>query len=783
MSAPMLSPSSPTSPTSANAAKSDNRVNNNNKASSTPGLTRPKRAQVSRACDWCRVHRVKCDTEQPCNNCKSRGAQCTVTGANEIRNLPHAFREIERLRSRVQELEQELNKRDSAPAAVVAASSPPTLQQAASAAPQVLNDNELWREGVRPARDFGLYTGDGRVKQWFGPSSLFFFIGRMTSYLAKYLANPPADHTIHWSSTKSFTVTAPDPLRDITVELSADQDSQATSGLYLNASQEEYFLGFFWQSYHCSLQIIDEINFRGLYRSLWSDSANMKTRKSSALVDIILALCIQYDTALPMRHSVGNRSDPDTKDTAIAGRYYYQRCQSLLLAELECPTISTLQCHIFSVYYLCCAGFQNMAHSTLALAVRTAHILGLHLEPPEHLPRPERELRKRLWWTLYSLESKTCMKLGRPWSAPMSDTTCGLPADDHALAIQSGSAVLAGGNVTWLTYTVQSTKLVLHVRNIYVAYYQELARVISTLPPDSSPCPYESPHALESLALFLQSRLGELDAWVTAIPPALLCKRKEGVPFSTDTSPLAIETFAPLWLQRQRVYTELLYHNLCIILYRPLINFSSSSQPPLSPTPTTLACAQSCVNHAITLTRITHQALSQTEILKGFHEGFQWQWNAAITMIGFYLAHPLTPNAATARAAINMAIEVFEIFGRHFAVGTRAARVVRELTARTDSLLGLGGTPESFVDVGNGLTSEAGSVGDSTPVSVSVPAWEAMVVDGGLATTLDGTGAKLQDVLSGTMDVAFSVDSFNSFEAFHGGNGFSFADSWVFASE
>jgi len=116
-------------------------------------------------------------------------------------------------------------------------------------------------------------------------------------------------------------------------------------------------------------------------------------------------------------------------------------------------------------------------------------------------------------------------------------------------------------------------------------------------------------------------------------------------------------------------------------------------------------------------------------------------------------------------------------------VGTRAARVVRELTARTDSLLGLGGTPESFVDVGNGLTSEAGSVGDSTPVSVSVPAWEAMVVDGGLATTLDGTGAKLQDVLSGTMDVAFSVDSFNSFEAFHGGNGFSFADSWVFASE
>jgi len=34
----------------------------------------------------------QCDTEQPCQNCRNRGAPCTTTGANEIRNLPHAFR-------------------------------------------------------------------------------------------------------------------------------------------------------------------------------------------------------------------------------------------------------------------------------------------------------------------------------------------------------------------------------------------------------------------------------------------------------------------------------------------------------------------------------------------------------------------------------------------------------------------------------------------------------------------------------------------------------------------
>ncbi|KAK0708612.1 fungal-specific transcription factor domain-containing protein, partial [Lasiosphaeris hirsuta] len=676
--------------------------------------SRPKRSQVSRACDWCRVHRVKCDSEQPCQNCRARGAQCSTTGANEIRNLPHAFREIERLRNRVKELEGELQRRDrlasGAPSASSTSSGSP---QAPTAAPPAdltptlvcLVGEELWVDDDcrRKASNVGLYIGKPQ-KQWFGPSSLFFFIGRMTCHLARFLEHPPADHTIHWSSTAQSFCEPTVSEQNISTDEVADTDQQATSGPYLTALQEEYFLSFFWQSYHCSYQILDETKLRELYRSLWTSSSNMKTRKSSALVDIILALCIQYDTALPLRRSPSGKhpsSAADTKDSAVSGRWYYQRCQSLLMSELECPTLSTLQCHIFCVVYLCCAGFQNMAHGTLALAVRTAHILGLHLEPPEELPRPERELRKRLWWTLYTLESKTCLKLGRPWSAPMADTTCSLPADDYQLAIQSGSAVLAGGNVTWLTYTLQLTKLVLAVRNSYLAFYHECARALHNASgggggggggSSSSPATiYDSPELLEGAAAFLQTHMAGLETFVATVPDALQTKREPGggMPFSTaGTSDLAIETFAPLWLQRQRLFLELLYHNLSVILYRPLISFPPTSPSQPSKTPTADQCATRCVSHAVTMTRMTHQALlSETDLLKGWHEGFQWQWNAAITMVGYNLAHPLAPAAAEARAAIGMAIEVFDVFGRHFAVGARAARVVRELTAKTDFLL------------------------------------------------------------------------------------------------
>ncbi|KAK4452695.1 transcriptional activator protein acu-15 [Podospora aff. communis PSN243] len=757
-----------------------------------PGIIRPKRSQVSRACDWCRVHRVKCDTSQPCHNCRSRGAQCSTSGANEIRNLPHAFREIERLRNRVQELEQEIERRNRADdhpqvgpglqqqKASTASPTLPNLPLVATTPSSLASNEEFWRENAcgQRARGHGLYTGDDHVKQWFGPSSLFYFISRMTSHLAQYIEHPPPEHTIHWSSTtQSFASTAIGS-PEASVDQSMTEDAQGGTGPYLSGLQEEYFISFFWQAYHCYLQIMDEGSFKELYNSLWADDC--KTRKPSALVDIVIALCIQYDTALP--HRRGSSRCSDTKDTAIAGRFYYQRCQSLLMDELECPTISTLQCHIFCVYYLCCASFQNMAHSTLALAVRTAHILGLHLEPPADLPRPERELRKRIWWTLYSLESKTCIKLGRPWSAPISDTTCSLPADDHQLAIQSGSAVLAGGNVTWLTYTLQSTKLVLAVRNVYVLFWHEFARALST--PEAPSSIYEDPAVLEGLAIFLQSSIAtHLETWVNQVPEAMRCKRKvdDGkgaaavTAFSTSFSELEIEAFAPLWLQRQRVFLELLYHNLSLILYRPLVSFSPSDT-----TPAASACSQACVDHAIALTRITHQALSETDILKGCHEAFQWQWNAAITMIGFYLAAPMSPRAAPARAAIDTAIEVFEIFGKHFAVGTRAARVVGDLTAKTYFLLGINTQHRTDgFSVGNGIGSMAGmgsGVADG-PWSGEVQNGDTMVTDG-----VCQDGSRLQDVLSGTMDVAFSVDSFNSFELFHG-NGFSFADSWVFPGE
>ncbi|PWY71111.1 hypothetical protein BO94DRAFT_628178 [Aspergillus sclerotioniger CBS 115572] len=212
------------------------------------------------------------------------------------------------------------------------------------------------------------------------------------------------------SNSASRTFTSPtSPQRSPDEEHEENEERFADnpeSGNYLTSMQEDYLLGLFWQSYHPTYRIIDEAEFREHYRSL-----------------------------------VG------VNDASIAGRWYYRRSQALLTSELESPSITTLQCHIFCVVYLCNASFQNMAHTTLALA--------------------------------YTVESKTCMKLGRSWSAPDLIATCQLPAHDHELARLSGSTIASYDNVTWLTYSRLVATLILSAQVVYRAFYNTCGEILA----------------------------------------------------------------------------------------------------------------------------------------------------------------------------------------------------------------------------------------------------------------------------------------------------------------
>ncbi|KAI5460224.1 fungal-specific transcription factor domain-containing protein [Mariannaea sp. PMI_226] len=725
---------------------------------------RKKRAQVVRACDLCRQTRIKCDNHIPCSSCKVRGIQCSNAALKSI-TLPQAYREIERLKNKVNELESELEQErrnttiDSRRHPAQPLSSPIShhlhqrqQQYLHLPSPSQSVDCNSWnpppsQEGIR------VRAGQSMNRTWYGPSSLFYFIGRISNFLdSAFVKTDPADKIVSSNLASTLldepvaTTTTLGDKRQPPDYLHQNVVPAALSSEFLSLPQEEYFLELYWNSYHTSvLPVLNEAEFRDHYRSLWTTRGNV--RKPSPLVDIVVAMSVQLGVStLPTSRQ---KSIIAGSDATVAGRQYYLRCQKLLAYELESPTISTLQCQLLCGVYLCCATFQNMSDGVCGTVVRTAHMLGLHLDPPDILSPKERDMMRRLWWAVYAMDTKIGMKYGRPFLINQSKFLPKFP--DHSLeaAVNTGSSFAPLGNdVTWLTFHHEQTKLILMARAAHTALFDQDPATV-TGPPSSS---REVQDISEPHADHVNVYMRETEIWIDNLPEALKSTRvKNGRPLSVDLSALEIDFFAPLWLQRQRILLELMYHNLCTNLYRPFISFNST-------TPSTFVhqTAQKCALHAMALTRIMHQVLSSSTILTGWHEAFQWQWNAAMTLVGFVLAYPSGNLAPDVRKAIDLSVAVLDIFGGSFEVGARAAGVVRDLCTKIDSVISQNFDAQAIT----GEIKE-GTVGSSSTPNVERLNENNLILSEFTDTSLaeyDYMNEVMTGSLQNTLNLAFNID-------------------------
>ncbi|RAL02608.1 Zn(II)2Cys6 transcription factor [Aspergillus ibericus CBS 121593] len=711
------------------------------------------RKQVSRACERCRIRRIKCDNERPCRPCLQRNDSCDQGGQDELKTFPQALREIDRLRQRVKELEAELSVyrhrlAPETPIVSTASSSPghaPVTD--GSPAPSTYATTVQGREGgqensrqsmhpnTQPHKSWGgiqVVAANPANQAWYGPSSLFYFIDRMAKFLNVSLDQKHSTEQISlYSSTRALLGEFPgtDSQRDGIV--TEESPTPVASPVYLSLTQEEYFLDLYWSSYHAGLvPILNEAEFREHYRSLWITAAN--TRKPSALADIVVAVSMQL--GMSMLPST-KQKEMGSVDATLAGQWYFQRCRTLVSYELESPTLATVQALLLCAVYVCSGAFHNMADNVAAQAARAAYTLGLHHDPPDTLSRSERELRRRLWSALLVMDTKIGLKLGRPLQFYHSQNSPMLPDDQFQSAVEAGSNYSPlSDTVTWLSFNLQNTKLFLVARAAQTAFYSKELNL------HDNQSVWDNPPVLESLAESLHPFVQGLEQWVADVPGALRMNgQSTGTSFSTDRAKLEIEQFAPVWVQRQRLHLELTYHYICCALYRPLISFSSASAP------TAVQFAEKSALHAIALTDITLQALSTTSVLAGWHEAFQWQWSAAITLVGFVLAYPDGPSTAVAKRAIDTSIAVLEIFGESFLIGSKAADTMRSLLANINMLQ-------------NRQTAAGVYVPDMTPDDLSSG------VDGFMDTgtfNLDEiTSGPVQDIFQ----VALSIDQWSYFD-------------------
>ncbi|MCJ1352957.1 MAG: hypothetical protein MMC33_002941 [Icmadophila ericetorum] len=642
-------------------------------------VAKPRRKQVTRACDWCRLNRIAKVEEVGV-------ATATLKTLERCPQQIEPSREIERLKARLKDLESELGEKErereeerEKKKEDPSLSAPSSARLSSIVTLEDLQQKRWHWHGVQMA-DSETQTNQSH---YYGPSSSTYFMHRMRSYLkeapqVQHLREPLQPDAV----SKIFAL----PTR-LSPNGSPSQDSNAgetsVMGKDMSRSQEEYLLNLFWLSYHFIVPILNEKDFREYYHTLWANSPSSvePIRKPSALVDIMLALCIQYGTAfMPRDETV---VDVDGDGSSIAGCWLYHRSQRLLSSEHETATISVLQCHIYSVIYLTNASFSNIAHKTLAVAIQTAHALGIHHEAPNDSPSAEHALRRRMWWTLCLQDSQAYIELGRPHLIHISEMACSLPSDDQAESIHSGShSISTFADISWLTFHTQCVKLIITVRAIYTAFYEKCSESITLY---EGKDPYDNPELLESCATHLLQSTKALQTWVRNVPKSLqIPRRGTSEPFSTVRSSIELDPYIPFWLQRQRLLLELFYHKFAMSLYRLFIRFppGSTALYPISAGHSVL-----CLGHASTATYIVHQVLTETDVLNGSHETYRLQWDAALSILGFNLAHPMCPHAPSARKAFHTAIANLDIIAAsNLAGAASAATLMRDLLEKMELL-------------------------------------------------------------------------------------------------
>lgn len=129
------------------------------------------------------------------------------------------------------------------------------------------------------------------------------------------------------------------------------------------------------------------------------------------------------------------RSTNIQPDYGDPGKIFYSHAKTLVPDIIDRPNLVTVQAIYLLGVYLMPASAISSSYVYLGLALRTALTINLHMDNSGDatLSSTEKEVRRRLWWSVYSLERTTTLKLNRPRSISAEIISAPIPSPCPAL--------------------------------------------------------------------------------------------------------------------------------------------------------------------------------------------------------------------------------------------------------------------------------------------------------------------------------------------------------------
>ncbi|KAL7914831.1 N-terminal binuclear Zn cluster-containing/DNA binding domain-containing protein [Trichoderma velutinum] len=504
-------------------------------------------SRIAQACDRCRSKKIRCDGVRPtCSQCSSVGFECRTSDKLSRRAFPRGYTEsleerVRALEAEVRELKDLLDEKDEKIDMLSTMHGnihsgprrrPSVTSMATPVSPDAAKDSPTIKEDTFRVQATQLLLGVENSDSYFmGSSSGRAFIASLKRKMQDS-GKPCSDFT----PDAFLHIQGCAPL----VAKMSEQPSRVPPRLF-----SDRCVNVFFQEWAPLFPVLHKPTFLRIYEEFVNDPERVKCNYKLAQLYLVFSLAGLSSEA------------PDIQQVAACEYQWTKALESLMLEN----TMNTLQCLVLALLYCTVrADYRRLQHYK-CIAVGLSHRLGLHQSQKRFsFGALTLETRKKVFWTLYALDTMTAAITGLPKLLKEEDVQAEYPSDtDDEYVTEKGFQPTLPGEYT----RISSALALFRATRI-------LARVLDRVYPAAAT--YDL--SLQQISAFE----AELDGWYDDLPAHLRLNFSQGKPSRDITgsrSPLLALTY---YYIRTLIYRPVVGSNLGPKAAPALISISESSK-------------------------------------------------------------------------------------------------------------------------------------------------------------------------------------------------------------
>ncbi|KAF2461172.1 fungal-specific transcription factor domain-containing protein [Lineolata rhizophorae] len=362
------------------------------------------RLRSGQACRVCRKRKNKCDGTRPaCGFCTKRGSECVYDNPYKSMQIDEGY--VESLEEKVRKLEEDLRQsvgqaRESALGRAESRTSDASLVQGLQVNEPIATQKVLSSDNRAPIR-----THSGAPSLEVGLEFV-----KVIKYNEISIHSALADFGLAPSdASKRQRQSSPDPAPDSSLP---EGTPHFTAGNSNEPSADRHILppkalanrlaDLFFEHTAPELPVVHEPTFRRMF-SLVYERNNKPSISFQALLNAVFAFgCDNLDLSLSQIYELS--------------QMFHRRATGLIISVCyDIATFEVVQAFLLVTLHLNSNMQFNRMWTNTGLLVRMSQALGLHLDPSHwDISTVEKELRKRIWWSIHALDRFISLKFCRP---------------------------------------------------------------------------------------------------------------------------------------------------------------------------------------------------------------------------------------------------------------------------------------------------------------------------------------------------------------------------------